>query len=123
MDNDPGDRGSLRCCTDFLTSLRTSCAHARLRIILIMHGARVYILTNNRHTGLYVGFTNNLVRRLWEHRTKRRPKCFTARYNIHKLVYYEGFGSIVEAIAREKLIKGIEKMERGVDSENKSGLE
>ena len=38
--------------------------------------------------------------------TKQNPNCFTARYNIHKLIYYEGFDSIVEAIAREKFIKG-----------------
>jgi len=71
-----------------------------------MHRVWVYILTNNRHTVLYVGFTNDLARRLWEPRTKRRPKCFTARYEVHKLIYYEGFNSIAEAIAREKSIKG-----------------
>ena len=71
-----------------------------------MHCAWVYILTNSRHTVLYVGVTNNLATRLWEHRTKQNPTCFTARYNIHKLIYYEGLDSIVEAIAREKFIKG-----------------
>jgi putative endonuclease len=71
-----------------------------------MFCAWVYILTNHRHTVLYVGVTNNLATILWEHKTKRNPKCFTARYNINKLIYYEGFNSIVEAIAREKIIKG-----------------
>ena len=71
-----------------------------------MHCAWVYILTNSRQTVLYVGVTNNLATRLWEHRTKQNPTCFTARYNIHKLIYYEGLDSIVEAIAREKFIKG-----------------
>jgi putative endonuclease len=71
-----------------------------------MHCTWVYILTNNRHTVLYVGVTNNLVTRLWEHRRKQNPKSFTALYNIHKLICYESFGSIVEAIARERYIKG-----------------
>ena len=91
---------------DFRTSLTTSCVRGRRWIILIMHCAWVYILTNSRHTVLYVGVTNNLATRLWEHRTKQNPTCFTARYNIHKLIYYEGLDSIVEAIAREKFIKG-----------------
>ena len=71
-----------------------------------MHCAWVYILTNNRNTVLYVGVTSNLSTRLWEHRTKQNPASFTARYNIDKLIYYEGFTSIVDAIAREKFIKG-----------------
>ena len=71
-----------------------------------MHCAWVYILTNERQTVLYVGVTNNLETRLWEHRTKQNPKCFTARYNVNKLVYFEGFESIVEAIEREKVLKG-----------------
>jgi putative endonuclease len=71
-----------------------------------MHCAWVYILTNKNHSVLYVGITNNLQTRIWEHKTKQNPKCFTARYNINKLVYFEGFESIVEAIGREKLIKG-----------------
>jgi putative endonuclease len=69
------------------------------------HCAWVYILTNRHHTTLYVGVTNNLPARLYEHRTKQNPKSFTARYNVYKLVYYEGFESIVAAIAREKFIK------------------
>jgi putative endonuclease len=53
-----------------------------------------------------VGVTTNLYTRLWEHRTKRYPKSFTARYNVHKLVYCEGFELITHAIEREKYIKG-----------------
>jgi putative endonuclease len=55
---------------------------------------------------LYVGVTTNLATRLWEHTTKQNPTSFTARYNIGKLIYYEGFISVVDAIAREKFIKG-----------------
>ena len=72
----------------------------------MMHSAWVYMLTNSRHTVVYVGVTNHLATRLWEHKTKQNPTSFTARYNVHKLIYYEGFDSIVEAIAREKFIKG-----------------
>ena len=67
--------------------------------------AWIYILTNKNHSALYVGVTNNLPARLSEHRTKQDTRSFTARYNITKLVYYEGFDSILNAIAREKYIK------------------
>ena len=68
--------------------------------------AYVYILTNKSHSTLYVGVTVPLCTRIWEHKTKQNPNCFTAKYNVNKLVYYEGFETIVEAIAREKYIKG-----------------
>jgi putative endonuclease len=64
----------------------------------------VYILTNDRHTVLYTGVTNNLPRRVAEHSSGFSR--FTARYNVHKLVYFEEFHEINEAIAREKQIKG-----------------
>jgi putative endonuclease len=67
--------------------------------------AWVYIITNNYNTTLYTGVSNDLRVRLWEHRTKQDPKCFTARYNIYKLIYYEEYDSIEEAIEREKYIK------------------
>lgn len=44
--------------------------------------------------------------RLWEHRTAQNPKCFTARYNLFKLIYYEGFETIREAVERERYLKG-----------------
>ena len=64
----------------------------------------VYIMTNSRNTVLYTGVTNNLARRVWEHRDKRECK-FTARYNCSKLVLYEIFRDSYNAIAREKQIK------------------
>ncbi|MBC7448342.1 MAG: GIY-YIG nuclease family protein [Hymenobacteraceae bacterium] len=63
----------------------------------------VYILTNTIHTVLYVGVTNDLWQRVAEHRAGKAT--FTARYNVHKLVHYEGFLWIQEAIAREKQLK------------------
>jgi putative endonuclease len=65
----------------------------------------VYILTNKHHSVFYTGVTNNLGRRCNEHK-KKLIKGFTAKYNIEKLVYYEIFDMIIDAIAREKQIKG-----------------
>ena len=62
-------------------------------------------MTNRHHTTLYTGVTSNLPARIWEHRHKVHPNSFTARYNLEKLVYYEAFTSIEEAIDREKQIK------------------
>lgn len=59
-----------------------------------------------RHTVLYVDISNNLATRLGEHKSKQNLKSVSARYNINKLIYYEGFGSIAEVTAREKYIKG-----------------
>jgi putative endonuclease len=66
----------------------------------------VYIMTNKHNTTFYVGMTNTLSTRTWEHRTKRNPKSFTAKYNLTKLVYYEGLETIIETIDREDFIKG-----------------
>ena len=65
----------------------------------------VYILTNSRHTVLYTGVTNDLVRRVHEHRNKQ-VRSFTARYNVDMLVYFEVATNALTAIAREKQIKG-----------------
>lgn len=65
----------------------------------------VYILTNNAKTVLYTGFTNNLKRRLQEHKEKIIPNSFTAKYNVDFLFYYEHYGWVQQAIAREKEIK------------------
>jgi len=66
----------------------------------------VYIMTNNNNTVLYTGVTSDLKDRVKQHKEKRYPDSFSARYNTSKLVYYEKFTSITEAIDREKLIKG-----------------
>ena len=65
----------------------------------------VYIITNKNKKVLYTGVTNNLQRRLQEHKEKITPNSFTARYNVAFLLYYEHFGWIQLAIAREKEIK------------------
>ncbi|NEP09397.1 MAG: GIY-YIG nuclease family protein [Symploca sp. SIO2C1] len=69
-----------------------------------MNSYYVYILTNYSKT-LYTGVTNNLHRRVYEHKKKLIPG-FTQKYNINQLVYYEETSEVIEAISREKQIKG-----------------
>ena len=69
-------------------------------------GGYVYIMTNKNNTTLYTGVTSGLATRVWEHKNNKYPGSFSSRYRTHKLVYYEFFTFIEEAIAREKQIKG-----------------
>ncbi|MBD2297670.1 GIY-YIG nuclease family protein [Nostoc sp. FACHB-190] len=64
----------------------------------------IYIMTNSYNTVLYTGMTNNLQRRVYEHKEKL-VEGFTKKYNINKLVYYEIFEDAYMAISREKQIK------------------
>ncbi|MBN1473712.1 MAG: GIY-YIG nuclease family protein [Syntrophaceae bacterium] len=64
----------------------------------------VYIMTNKNNTTLYTGITNDLKRRAFEHKNKL-VEGFTKKYNLNKLVYYELYMDIYEAITREKQIK------------------
>lgn len=65
----------------------------------------VYIMTNYTNTTLYVGVTNNLLRRVQEHKLKQNTGSFTDKYNINKLVYFEITDSIEDALKREKQFK------------------
>ena len=66
----------------------------------------VCFITNHTNTTLYIGVTSNLPNRIIEHREKRFQNSFSARYNLNKLVYYEQFQMIGDAISREKQLKG-----------------
>ena len=64
----------------------------------------VYIMASKKNGTLYIGVTNNLSRRVWEHKNKL-IESFTSKYNINKLVYYENYNEVESAINREKVIK------------------
>jgi len=66
----------------------------------------VYMMTNFHKNLLYTGVTNDLVRRVYEHRYHLDKGSFTDRYNIEYLVYYESTSNVTAAIEREKQIKG-----------------
>lgn len=69
-----------------------------------MRSAYVYILASQRNGTLYVGSTSDIIKRTWEHKNKVIAG-FTARYNVHMLVYYEAHELYVEAARREKRFK------------------
>ncbi len=76
-----------------------------LLTLVMQYGGTVYILTNIHNEVLYIGVTSDLFTRIPEHINKVYPDSFTAKYNCNKLVYYETFGRIEDAIAREKALK------------------
>ena len=65
-----------------------------------------YLLANESTVALYTGVSNDLIRRVYEHKQQTDLKSFTARYHIHKLVCYEACTDVRAAIEREKQIKG-----------------
>jgi len=69
-----------------------------------MKSGFTYILSNKLNTVLYIGVTSDLIHRIQEHKSKQ-TKGFTQKYSVTKLVYYEEYESIVEAIEREKQLK------------------
>ena len=73
----------------------------------------VYIITNKNNTTIYVGVTNNLYRRINEHKEKLN-NLFSAKYNLHKLVYFELFETPSMAIKREKQIKKYSRMKKEI---------
>ena len=71
----------------------------------IVHQYFVYVMTSRRHTALYTGVTNDVHRRVAQHRAGTLPG-FTKTYNCDRLVYFEEWADVRSAIAREKQIKG-----------------
>ena len=74
--------------------------------MVFQRGGCVYIMTNMTHSVLYTGVTSDIIGRAWDHKNKTYPKSFTAKYNCNKLVYYEFYPRIEEAIIAEKALKG-----------------
>ena len=71
----------------------------------------VYILAS-KGKRLYVGFTHNLELRVWQHKNKVDPSCFTAKYNIDQLVHFERYPLATAGIAREKTLKGWSRVKK-----------
>ena len=71
----------------------------------------VYIMASHRRV-LYIGVTSDLDKRVWQHQHNVHPWSFTARYRVHKLVYFETYSNIVAAIAREKKLKHFTRAEK-----------
>jgi putative endonuclease len=97
----------------------------------------VYMLQSSSRRALYIGFTNFLIARLIEHRTREYPESFTAKYRAWRLVYYEEYGDAESAHERERQLKGWSRTKKNalvqkmnpkwrdimIDWENKYGLE
>ena len=76
-----------------------------------MHQYFVYILASKKRGTLYIGVTNDLKHRVYEHKNNL-IEGFTKKYSVHKLVYYERFNSIEYAIRREKRLKKLYRQEK-----------
>ena len=87
-------------------------------------GGYIYILANKNDNVLYIGVTSDLLKRVYEHKS-HIISGFSDKYNVTKLVYFETFASIEEAIAREKQLKGWkrDKKEKLIDSMNPDRLD
>ena len=66
-------------------------------------------MSNFTNTAVYIGVTSDLINRVSEHKSKKYPNSFTSKYNCYKLVYYEFYPRIEEAISREKQLKNWER--------------
>jgi putative endonuclease len=71
-----------------------------------------YIAGSKRRSTLYTGMTNDLERRMWEHKHPSNPKAFTARYGVADLLWCEHFPTALDAIACEKRIKGLTRAKK-----------
>jgi len=84
--------------------LRGATATKQSKTVVMDKQYYIYIMTNAKHTTLYTGVTNDLKRRVWEHKAKF-VEGFTKQYHVDMLIYYEVCGDAYNAISREKQIK------------------
>lgn len=84
----------------------------------------VYILSNYTNTTIYIGVTNNLVRRVFEHKNKV-VDGFSKQYNVNKLVYFEETGDVYSAITREKQLKSWKREKKNalIEQQNKDWID
>ena len=92
--------------TQFMRLPRSITLRSQRRLLydIVMQQSAVYFMTNKSNKVLYIGVTSNLIKRVYQHKTKAY-KGFTEKYNCDKLVYFEVFSDINEAISREKQLK------------------
>jgi len=85
----------------------------------------IYMITNNHNSVVYTGVTNDLVRRIYEHKHHLDKGSFTAQYNVEKLVYFEETSDIKVAIEREKQIKGWNRKHKNklIESQNPNWID
>ena len=85
----------------------------------------VYIMTNTHKSVVYTGITNDLIRRVYEHKHHLDKGSFTAQYNVDKLVYYEITSDVNAAIEREKQIKGWNRKRKNklIESKNSNWVD
>src|SRR5579872_5501543 len=88
-----------------LMSSRAKRGISLLEVVQMNQEYYIYLLTNKSLNVLYTGVTNHIIRRIYEHKIKA-VEGFTKKYNVDRLVYYEVYPEINDAIAREKQIKG-----------------
>ncbi len=74
----------------------------------------VYILASATNYSVYIGVTNNLIRRVYEHRIHADPNSFTSQYHVYKLVYFEQTSDVRTALEREKQLKGWRRSKKNV---------
>ncbi len=82
------------------------CIPLAMTYLYLMKPGFIYIVTNKNNTTLYIGVTSNLPQRILDHKQKKFKNSFSAKYNLDKIVYWEAFQEIGNAIGREKQIKG-----------------
>ena len=97
--------------TGSLVTPRRTILECNLRGLKQLFMFYTYILTNVNNTVLYVGVTNNLIRRTYEHKQKL-VDGFTKKYNVNKLIYFEQFSDVRIAIQREKQLKSFSRIKK-----------